>query len=103
MGCMTTLILASEYPDLYAVCMFADGQWDTKLLSNLEGQTFVYFAAEDDAGQMSPSEEGDLSSPESATDASSDISEDKPAMEMTGEKPEGMMGGNGGGAGGGAT
>ena len=48
MGCMTTLILASEYPDLYAACMFVDGQWDTELLSNLEGQTFVYFAAEDD-------------------------------------------------------
>lgn len=28
MGCMTTLILASEYPDLYAACMFVDGQWD---------------------------------------------------------------------------
>ncbi len=53
-------------------------------------------------GQMSPSEE-DLSSPEVATDASSDVSEDKPSMEMTGEKPKGMMGGNGGGAGGGAT
>ncbi len=48
MGCMTTLILASEYPDLYAACMFVDGQWDTSLLANLEGQTFVYFAAEDD-------------------------------------------------------
>lgn len=183
MGCMTTLILASEYPDLYAACMFVDGQWDTELLSNLEGQTFVYFAAEDDTsawtgaqdlmarydadgvtytyaqwngtwsadelsaaaselfsgeatgayfiswktgtidagtgnspmgggdgnfgkrgngGQMSSSEEGGLSNPESATDASSDVSEDKPAMEMTGEKPQGMMGGNGGGAGGGA-
>ena len=184
MGCMTTLILASEYPDLYAACMFVDGQWDTELLSNLEGQTFVYFAAEDDTsawtgaqdlmgrydadgvtytyaqwngtwsadelsaaaselfsgeatgayfiswktgtidagtgnspmgggdgsfgergngGQMSSSEEGGLSNPEAATDASSDVSEDKPAMEMTGEKPQGMMGGNGGGAGGGAS
>ena len=184
MGCMTTLILASEYPDLYAACMFVDGQWDTELLSNLEGQTFVYFAAEDDTsawtgaqdlmarydadgvtytyaqwngtwsadelsaaaselfsgeatgayfiswktgtidagtgnspmgggdgssgergngGQMSSSEEGGLSNPEAATDASSDVSEDKPAMEMTGEKPQGMRGGNGGGAGGGVT
>ncbi|SEG28562.1 hypothetical protein SAMN02910276_02400 [Butyrivibrio sp. Su6] len=173
MGCMTTLILASEYPDLYAGCMFVDGQWDTELLSNLEGQTFVYFAAEDDTsawsgaqdlmarydadgvtytyaqwdgtwsadelssaaaelfsgeatgayfiswktgtidagtgnspmggGQMSPSEEGNISTTNSATDASSDINEDKPTMEMTGEKPEGMMGGNGGGAGGGAS
>ncbi|MCR5100373.1 MAG: prolyl oligopeptidase family serine peptidase [Butyrivibrio sp.] len=48
MGCMTTLILASEYPDLYAACMFVDGQWDISTLSGLEGQTFVYFAAEDD-------------------------------------------------------
>lgn len=49
MGCMTTLILASEYPDLYAACMFVDGQWDVSTLSNLESQKFVYFAAEDDA------------------------------------------------------
>ena len=48
MGCMTTLILASEYPDLYAGCMFVDGQWDVSTLSGLEGQKFVYFAAEDD-------------------------------------------------------
>lgn len=48
MGCMTTLILASEYPDLYAACMFVDGQWDVSLLSGLEEQAFVYFAAEDD-------------------------------------------------------
>ena len=48
MGCMTTLILASEYPDLYAACMFVDGQWDVSALQGLESQTFVYFAAEDD-------------------------------------------------------
>lgn len=48
MGCMTMLILASEYPDLYAGCMFVDGQWDVSTLSGLESQTFVYFAAEDD-------------------------------------------------------
>jgi len=48
MGCMTTLILASEYPDLYAACMFVDGQWDVSTLSGLENQTFIYFAAEDD-------------------------------------------------------
>jgi len=48
MGCMTTLILASEYPDLYAACMFVDGQWDIGTLAGLEEQTFVYFAAEDD-------------------------------------------------------
>lgn len=49
MGCMTTLILASEYPDLYAACMFVDGQWDVSTLKGLENQRFVYFAAEDDA------------------------------------------------------
>lgn len=49
MGCMTTLILASEYPDLYAACMFVDGQWDVSTLTGLEGERFVYFAAEDDA------------------------------------------------------
>ncbi len=49
MGCMITLILASEYPDLYAGCMFVDGQWDVSTLSGLEDQTFVYFAAEDDS------------------------------------------------------
>ena len=48
MGCMTTLVLASEYPDLYAACMFVDGQWDVSTLAGLEDQTFVYFAAEDD-------------------------------------------------------
>ncbi|WP_027204612.1 hypothetical protein [Butyrivibrio fibrisolvens] len=61
------------------------------------------FGESGNGGQMSSSEEGGLSNPEAATDASSDVSEDKPAMEMTGEKPEGMIGGNGGGAGGGAT
>lgn len=48
MGCMTTLILASEHPNLYAGCMFVDGQWDVSTLKGLEGQRFVYFAAEDD-------------------------------------------------------
>lgn len=49
MGCMTTLILASEYPDLYAGCMFVDGQWDVSALTPLIGQKFVYFAAEGDS------------------------------------------------------
>ena len=48
MGCMTTLILASRYPDLYAGCMFVDGQWDASTLLGLANQKFVYFAAEDD-------------------------------------------------------
>lgn len=57
MGCMTTLILASEYPGLYAGCMFVDGQWDTTTLSGLEDQTFVYFAAEDDTSAWTGAQE----------------------------------------------
>lgn len=57
MGCMTTLILASEYPGLYAACMFVDGQWDISTLSGLENQTFVYFAAEDDTNAWNGAQE----------------------------------------------
>lgn len=57
MGCMTTLILASEYPDLYAGCMFVDGQWDISTLSGLENQAFVYFAAEDDTNAWTGAQE----------------------------------------------
>ena len=57
MGCMTTLILASEYPDLYAACIFVDGQWDISTLSGLENQTFVYFAAEDDTNAWNGAQE----------------------------------------------
>ncbi|MCR5452156.1 MAG: prolyl oligopeptidase family serine peptidase [Lachnospiraceae bacterium] len=57
MGCMTTLILASEYPDLYAACMFVDGQWDVSTLSGLKDQTFVYFAAEDDTNAWNGAQE----------------------------------------------
>lgn len=57
MGCMTTLILASEYPDLYSACMFVDGQWDVSTLEGLEDQKFVYFAAEDDENAWSGAQE----------------------------------------------
>ena len=57
MGCMTTLILASEYPGLYAGCMFVDGQWDITTLKGLEEQTFVYFAAEDDTNAWNGAQE----------------------------------------------
>ncbi len=57
MGCMTTLILASEYPDLYAACMFVDGQWDVSTLSGLANQKFVYFAAEDDTNAWNGAQE----------------------------------------------
>lgn len=48
MGCMTTMLIASEHPNLYAACLFVDGQWDTSVLSPLASQTFCYFAAEGD-------------------------------------------------------
>nr|MCR5690848.1 prolyl oligopeptidase family serine peptidase [Eubacterium sp.] len=57
MGCMTTLILASQYPNLYAACMFVDGQWDVSTLKGLEDQTFVYFAAEDDTNAWNGAQE----------------------------------------------
>ena len=57
MGCMTTLILAAEYPGLYAGCMFVDGQWDVSALTGLESQPFVYFAAEDDASAWAGAQE----------------------------------------------
>lgn len=57
MGCMTTLILASDYPDLYTACMFVDGQWDIATLTGLENQTFVYFAAEDDTNAWNGAQE----------------------------------------------
>lgn len=48
MGCMTTMLLAAKYPDLYTAIMLVDGQWDINQLKGLESQKFIYFAAEDD-------------------------------------------------------
>lgn len=48
MGCMTSMILASQNPDLFAASMFVDGQWDPTTLEPLADQTFCYFAAEGD-------------------------------------------------------
>ena len=48
MGCMIHLVLASQYPDLYAACMFVDGQWDISTLEPLTVQKFIYFAAQGD-------------------------------------------------------
>lgn len=48
MGCMTNMVLMARYPDLYAACMFVDGQWDAETLKTLAGQKFVYFAAAGD-------------------------------------------------------
>lgn len=57
MGCMTTMLLAAEYPDLYAGCMLVDGQWDIEALQGLEDQSFVYFAAEDDTSAWEGAQE----------------------------------------------
>lgn len=48
MGAMTSLLLASEHPDLYAGIMPVDGQWDISTLKGLESQNMIYFGAEDD-------------------------------------------------------
>lgn len=48
MGCMTTLILASRYPELYTAELFVSGQWDITELSGLIGQKFVYAASAGD-------------------------------------------------------
>ena len=48
MGCMTSLILHAKYSDLFAACMFVDGQWDSTELEGLKERTFLYFAAEGD-------------------------------------------------------
>lgn len=48
MGCMTMMIIAAQNPDLFAACMFVDGQWDASTLKDLAGQKFFCFAAEGD-------------------------------------------------------
>ena len=48
MGCMTTLILASRYPELYTACLFVSGQWDITELAGLIGQKFIYAASAGD-------------------------------------------------------
>lgn len=48
MGCMTTLILASEYPDLYDAELFVSGQWEADALGGLAHETFFYVVSEGD-------------------------------------------------------
>ena len=57
MGCMTTMILASEHPDLFAAEMFVDGQWDANTLKGLAAEKFFYFAAEGDSKAYSGMQE----------------------------------------------
>ena len=48
MGCMTWLVLAAKYPELFTACLFVSGQWDIRQLGGLEGQRFVYVASAGD-------------------------------------------------------
>ena len=45
MGCMTFLLLASKYQDLFAACLFVSGQWDISKLEGLRTQKFIYAAS----------------------------------------------------------
>ena len=48
MGCMTFLVLASKYPDLFAAEIFVSGQWDIRQLTGLRNQKFFYITAAGD-------------------------------------------------------
>ena len=48
MGCMTFMLLHAKYPDLFAACIFVDGQWEYEELEGLRDRKFIYFAAEGD-------------------------------------------------------
>lgn len=48
MGCMTSMYLNSQYPDLFAASMYVSGQWDISVLTPLEKQKFFYITADGD-------------------------------------------------------
>ncbi len=48
MGCMTSLYLNSQYPDVFAGCLFVSGQWDIHVLKGLESTNFFYIVASGD-------------------------------------------------------
>ena len=48
MGCMTSLYLNSEYPDLFAASLYVSGQWDISVLKNMEDQKFFYITSAGD-------------------------------------------------------
>ena len=48
MGCMTFLVLAAKYTDMFTACMFVSGQWDINALKGLLSQKFVYVASAGD-------------------------------------------------------
>ena len=45
MGCMTTMLLAAEHPDLFTAELFVSGQWDPTQLAGLADEKFFYIAA----------------------------------------------------------
>lgn len=49
MGCMTSLYISSNYPDLFAAELFVSGQWDMDQLPYLDSQTFFYIACSGDS------------------------------------------------------
>ena len=48
MGCMTSLYLSANHPDLFAAELFVSGQWFLEQLPELSSQTFFYIACSGD-------------------------------------------------------
>lgn len=48
MGCMTFLVLAAKYPELFTACLFVSGQWNINELKGLAGQKFIYITSAGD-------------------------------------------------------
>ena len=48
MGCMTSLYLTANNPELFAATLLVDGQWDISQIQGIKDRKFVYFAAEGD-------------------------------------------------------
>lgn len=48
MGCMTTMYLTANNPDLFAATLLVDGQWEISQIQGIKDRKFVYFAAEGD-------------------------------------------------------
>lgn len=48
MGCMTTMYLNIQYPDLFTASLFVGGQWDENQLEVLKDEKFFYIVAQGD-------------------------------------------------------
>ena len=48
MGCMTSLYLTANNPDLFAATLLVDGQWEISQIQGIKDRKFIYFAAEGD-------------------------------------------------------